>query len=479
MNPQNPQSKAAKKRLNKKNSQVLNPMPKPVLANANKVMKALAKDYGSRALKQVSEPNDYLRCLLNPEQYQSSYPDSFGDKTTVAKFVINQDVTWDANGNYYVWVNPTLFNTVAMGAATPLQAAIEFKSANNYARGSNVTGLPINSGTTVPLSNAKFVGYDPSNALITFKNAPDGDDLLPLFSSTATLTVDWTQTGTSSIIPFFDDVAQTPMTTSTTSTMAIPNGVKHLRFSALGGGTNKVNYITTINFSVVLTPTSTSDASIIEYYSVPDYDDIAGVKDSSPIYEEYRVVAMSVLMTYEGDTLYNGGNITGRIMSGGENPGTLGFNDYASISSLPDSYERPLTMGAYSFWKPTDDKDMYFRDANYDNTPTGDLPSVVFAGTVKNPTNAILRLRVCLVVEAKTYKSYIGRDYSVVAPNQIASASVALRGIPRIMENPLHLEDIRNFLRNLVKKGEQVYEVGKRIAPYAVPMAKILGSFLL
>jgi hypothetical protein len=448
-------------------------MPQPVLANANKVMKALSKDYGSRALKQVYEPNDYLRCLLNPEQYQCSYPDSFGDKTTVAKFIINQDVTWDAAGNYYVWVNPTLLNTVSMGAASPALASIEFKSATSYSPLD-----PIASGVTKKFVTSQFFGYDSTGAKILLQNAPDYDVLLPAYSSTATLTVDWSATGTISIVPYYDEVAQTPLTGGS-ATASIPNGVQHLRFASLGGGTAKVSYLASINVSVICTPTTTNDPDVVQFFSVPDYDDIAGVADSSPIYEEYRVVAMSVLMTYEGDTLYNGGNITGRIMSGGENPGSLGFIDYASISSLPDSYERPLTMGAYSFWKPTDDKDMYFRDANFDNTVTGDLPSVVFAGVVKNPSNAILRLRVCLVVEAKTYKSYIGRDYSVVAPNQIASASVALRGIPRIMENPLHLEDIRNFLRNLVKKGEQVYEVGKKIAPYAIPMAKILGSFLL
>ena len=172
------------------------------------------------------------------------------------------------------------------------------------------------------------------------------------------------------------------------------------------------------------------------------------------------------------------GNCTGRVVSGGDSAVELNWLGYDSIASLPDSYEGPLTMGAYGFWVPTDTKDMQFRDCDTVNT-NGDLPALVFAGIVKNPSNAVIRLRTCLVVEAKTYKPYISTTYSLVAPQLIDAAAVALRGIPRIMENPLHLQDIQDFLRKVVDKGKAAWEFGKAAAPVVLPVAQALGSMVL
>lgn len=463
------------------------------LKAANRAQKAEARKYGDLAIaRAVASGSDsmYLRTLLNPEQYQTSYPDEFGDKVAVCKFVNNRQLEWDSDGNYWCWVTPTLGGIVRTMSKQPSAVVTEYKSVTEWAGASVVNGKPVTPVNGLPIPAAKSLNIDRLDP----PTCPDatGFTVLRLTSNSSIVELPTTWTGACVLFVKYEWAGQATdgtvsyvLDTGVTATIAsnasatIPIGTKTIRFfatNALASGTAILDkFIFSLSFQ-----TSGVQKALISCEPVNDWDVLSGDSESGikPVFEEYRVVAQSVLITYEGDTLYNGGNITGRIVNGGTAPLDLGMVDYQSIASLPDSYERPLTMGAYAFWKPTDEKDMLFRPVT-DVDEDGDLPSVVFAGTVKNVANAVLRLRVTTVVEAKTSRSFMSTDYSVVDPDQIKRAAIALRGIPRIMENPLHLEDIKKFLQSIVTKGKQVYDVAAKVAPVAIPLGKALGSLLI
>lgn len=430
----------------------------------------LAKQYGNQLIEKAGgSGNLYLRTLLNPEQYQTSYPDEFGDKTAVCSFVMNKTLKWDTDGNYFAWVNPTLKgNLVARELVTAADYHYSFNTL--WAK-----GQPIKVG---PAQTIEHTAFSSNNTILQMA---DGITYLPKLSANSNIFCSWVAAPVANVqlSVLLDGVTSLNFTNDITAFLVIPQATKTIAIQASVTGATSYS-LTQVNCNLFLHQTQDAVSTLVSS-DVSNYSDLVGGSlgdKASPICEEYRTVAMSTLVTYEGDTLYNGGNICARIIDGGDDPMSLGLDNYATIASLPDSYERPLTMGAYSFWKPTDEKDMLFRSPNDDNS-AGDLPSVVFAGTVKNVTNAVIRIRICMVVEMKTFKPFMSTSYSVVDPPQIAAAAVALRGIPRIMENPLHLEDIKKFLRGLVERGQQVYEAGKTIAPYAIPIAKAVGSFLL
>lgn len=448
-------------------------------AGANKQAKKLAKQLGAAVLGRTPEggrENPYLKCLVNPEQWQFCYPDNFGEKTAVCKFITNRVVNWDTAGAYWMSINPTLPDHIVTKQYSQVAGSYGYTSVTNFA-----TGLILKNGTTqvVPVNSAESASvdnmgqkkillangpriYTPPGMTTTgsvYLNSPDLGVTFELAYWTATTD------GLLAIVPGGAAVSIPADTTSVS-----------LRASTI----HQTASVTSVKLAFMLAegPGVQTDVKV----PCQNYGDLVPTVTTSAapaIFEEYRVVSMSALLTYEGDTLYNGGNCTGRIVSGGDTPQTLGWTDYASIASLPDSYEGPLIMGAYGFWVPTDTKDMQFRDCDVTNSNSGDLPSLVFAGVVKNPANAVLRLRTCMVIEAKTYKPYISTTYSTVAPEMIDAAAVALRGIPRIMENPLHLEDIKNFLKSVVEKGRTAYDTAKALAPVAIPVAKALASFLI
>lgn len=462
--PQQPAKKAAPTA-----AQVATKIAKLTVRANNKRNRKAAKMYGNQLLERVGSPaNLYLKCLLNPEQYQTSYPDEFGDKTAVCSFVTNTQLQWDADGNYFAWINPTLNSQLVM-RQVQTAATVQYSSSTLFAKGHPVKPGP---EQTVTLTNF-------ANSNGTTLTYTDGVLTLPKLSSNSTAYASWAGNGALGMNMLFDNGTVVSLTNDITAGATIPLATKTIAFQLSVAGSTAYS-ATQINVNLVLNQSQDAVSTLVPI-NVPSYSDLVGGSSGDglqPICEEYRTVAMSTLVTYEGDTLYNGGNITARIVDGGDSPVDLGLTSYSAIASLPDSYERPLTMGCYSFWKPTDEKDMFFRDPTSNNSD-GDLPSLVVAGTVKNVSNAIIRIRICQVVEMKTYKPFMSTAYSVVDPAQISAAAVALRGIPRIMENPLHLEDIKKFLKDVASKGQQMYEMGQKIAPYAIPIAKAVGSFLL
>lgn len=190
----------------------------------------------------------------------------------------------------------------------------------------------------------------------------------------------------------------------------------------------------------------------------------------------FRVVGQSVLLTYTGSQINNGGEIAiARVFSSWTPDPSLGL--YQSILKLPKSrrYVGRVAAGAHCFWMPAtvDDVEPRLYGTSYDSI----RPSykIVAAGALDDPTESIL-CQLSTTVEFSTdAPSYASVDY---APpwNSFDVALQLLALFNPNGENPTHTKRIAKFAVRKVKQGLQ-YAIDNP-AEAAATLAK-LGALLM
>lgn len=445
-------------------------------ANTNQLKKLnrkKAKQLGQAALSKAEArilgENKYLKALVNPEQFDSCFPDEFGGKTAVSRFIYNKLVRVNSDGHYFGVINPTLPDHV-IELVTSTAASRSYYGTMNIPGGWTVgTGqvypaeiIPtLTSVSTNPVSANERVIL-PSKEVYKLPNDMTG---------AGSLYVTWLGASIKGYASL-DGGAYTEVTNDVA--FAIPQATQTVKL-----GFKATTEPTSVSwFKVGLTLAEATTSAAFHEHGVQNYADLLGEGPVEPLFQEYRTVAMSTLISCESDVTHNGGSITAKCVAGGESAVRLGWLTHPDIAELPDSYEGPLSQGLYSFWVPTDEKDMVFRPVGTNNRD-GDLPSLVFSGKAASPAECLLRIRVCLVLEAKCSKPYITTVYSRIAPHEILQACIALQGQKRIMENPLHLEEIKDFLKSVIKKGETVVDFVQTYGPAAAAIGKAAAAFLL
>ncbi len=191
----------------------------------------------------------------------------------------------------------------------------------------------------------------------------------------------------------------------------------------------------------------------------------------------YRIVAQSVLLTYTGSALNNGGDIAIARVSSTWSPDP-GQSVYEAILKLPSTrrYSGMVKHGAHSFWSPetVEDFEPKLYGEDFDNAEKPTL-KIVAAGALDDTGESIL-LQMQTVVEYQTDSpSYASVEY---APPW-DSFDVALHVLARMNpcgENPSHLKKIRKFLEPKVKSMVQ-YAV-ENPAAIGAAVAKILPLLL-
>lgn len=429
-----------------------------------------ASSFGEKMLSRLerSDPGLYLKTLINPEQYgPSCYPDQFSDESSLGKFIFNQKLKLGVGGEFYARINPTLSKHVIQGSPTTA-GVTAYNAVQDFATpdGGLYDGhkhCPLNSSawTTVPCFNF-FQTVDGKYSLSFTDLLGFGSILVPTNSALRVYVNQMTSWANGTVTAqMIDDSGAVTALTAGAWSASITSAQKYIAFQAktsittLSDGLNR--------FSAIIEITDLGAGLVRTESNITDYQDIV----SNNIYTKYRTVGMSVLLTYQGDTLNDGGQLAARPTVAGENADDLGWTDYDSIASLRGSYDGALKNGLYMIWRPGDTNDMDYREPTVDNDE-GLLPAIVLAGIAVHPDTTI-RLRVCLCVEAVTYKSYIPALRSRVAPHEIEVAQTLLANFPVAMENPIHLESIKKFLRDVIAKGYQFVET---VAPYA----KFAGS---
>lgn len=432
--------------------------------------------------------NPYLLTLLDPEATgPSDYPDMFSLKTAKAQFVFDKKVPINADGSFLVKVHPTLKKHVQMQGVLPAVSTTydggkQWDGPAKTTADGNQDLQPTIAGSFVDVMKPPIF-QSRGNKDLKLQN-DDQYVMLPTRSGSITVALNAnvvnnfyfgsTALGdTSWQIVDLNGGTYTPSSGTATITSTTTLGFKIQIKSQL------TDYLNSVSWALAIT-TQTGGVGLVDY-DCTDFSSLDPQVNTQDIYEEYRVVSMGTLLSFHGDELTNGGDIASRYIEGGEDPYNLGWVDYGTLASAPQSYDGPLKLGTYCIWKPQCQEDMNFRDVESTNVE-GNYPSIMIAGvqssslTGGQTTN--LRLRVVMNVEAKTGRCYIPTSTSRVSIQEIEAANIALAGINLCMENPLHLQKIRDFIKGVYDKGKQAYSAIQPYMPYIKPLATAAGSAL-
>lgn len=191
----------------------------------------------------------------------------------------------------------------------------------------------------------------------------------------------------------------------------------------------------------------------------------------------YRIVGQSLLLTYTGSMLDNGGDIAIARVSTAWTP-DVGTSVYDSIMKLPKTrrYSGRVSKGAHCYWCPetVEDFEPKLYGAGYQALEKPSL-KIVAAGSLDDPNESIL-LQLETIVEFQSDEpSYASVAY---APPW-NSFDIALQLLARANpcgENPSHLKKIRKFLQKEVKEFIQ-YGIDNPAAIAGV-VAKVLPLLL-
>lgn len=227
---------------------------------------------------------------------------------------------------------------------------------------------------------------------------------------------------------------------------------------------------------VGLTPTGGGNSTI--FYRPIDFVDKIPFNN---IATEVRVIAMSSLITFQGNTLENGGRIAATWYGGGKSPGDAQLYEYDNISIYDDSASNPLMEGIYSYWKPTDDVTMRFKPTNLEAEYSDGY--IVQAGEITTLTNTkALRLKIVMIIELTTRSQLMTTVNSRTNMAEILQAQAMISNFPTSMGNPEHMEAIRRFLNSVgqvvLDTGKFVYNNWDSIKPFAQALMTAAGMVL-
>jgi hypothetical protein len=200
---------------------------------------------------------------------------------------------------------------------------------------------------------------------------------------------------------------------------------------------------------------------------------LAGVKKL----RAYRVCGQSLLLTYTGSQINNGGDIAVARVSASWAPDP-GTSVYESLLKLPKTRRMAgrVAKGAHCFWVPetVEDFEPKLYGPEFDEV---EKPSykIVAAGSLDDPEESIM-LQLETIVEFQSDEpSYASVEY---APHW-SSFDIALAILARLNpcdENPSHLARIRKFLAPKIKAAIQ-YGIDNP-AQVASVIAKVLPMLL-
>lgn len=444
-----------------------------------------------------SKMKQYMMCQANPALFESRIPDAFARKTALYHsrkvFEIQTNTT---NGGLFAFlVQPKLGNIgnpqhyqVALCKPDQLnrtdQSAVNWDSAAPYFDDStDVSQYDLRLDPNLTTLTQQNLGYFRMNVIggtgqtqtkpfgtagATFSNL--NKDLPVVYDSSST-------NGTFIVPPGSYTVEVLLVGTTVTDMGTTGNVSSSIQISQVG---NAAQTMLTESYTITATRTnnqfsvSSTAATITQAYVMftsAVYDNAALNEDDGAV-ESIRPVAMSVLASYNGPLLTNGGQIAmARIPSDAaktnfftNSPGAPGaFRTWNVIANLNEhNYDGPLNKGAYGFWSQEDVLDYNLMTPTEHNAYF--YPTIVCAGQW-NPGSdvtvdtTILRVEIDTIFEYTTIRtlfdteSYIGSTVCVETAQGMLATQNACR------ENPEHIPWYKKLLSFLAKTGKIVGEV--------------------
>lgn len=216
----------------------------------------------------------------------------------------------------------------------------------------------------------------------------------------------------------------------------------------------------------VSTPLAAGDLSalVTDLYIIPTIFTTPG--PSNGAISLIRPVAQTILVTYMGPTLLNGGRIVGCYVP----KGSLETNYFTAaaqtqgnyqraedLANLSESFDGQLRDGTFGFWTPYDDSDVEFRTVADMNAAT--WPAMVVSGVfnpvqaLSGPISDIVRVRLVTTFEMITKSTAFDQQVVSGSQNIIDQVNRAIGSTPHFMANAEHLSFIKRFLDGVLKYG--------------------------
>lgn len=155
-----------------------------------------------------------------------------------------------------------------------------------------------------------------------------------------------------------------------------------------------------------------------------------------------RPVSASLYVTYIGDTLNDGGQISAALIPG--NGITTGYlsptgQDLRLVANLalqPEAYSGPLRKGVYCFWQPEDPEDTFFKTVN--GAAAYSYPVLVVSGVSTQFSTTVVRVTAVINYEYTTSSKLVTSLPSPIEPALITGAKKILQSQPNCIANDDH-----------------------------------------
>jgi len=229
-------------------------------------------------------------------------------------------------------------------------------------------------------------------------------------------------------------------------------------------------------FSVAVPGLATGAGAFVQI--TRSFDDVQGVPQSLGLIQKYRPVACSVLATYTGSTLLDGGNIAGCLVPGGAVDAQFftpmsttvqgNLSSWENLGGLKGSMTNPVLKGDYSFYSPSDISDylMYTPDeAIHHEYPTIVISGQVAPGSSTTPVDGTVFLRVLVytVYEVSTDSLFLSTRHQKGSQADMDEVLNHLVGVCHSMENPSHTTFGQKILGAFKTAGNWVWKNRKPI----------------
>jgi hypothetical protein len=456
-----------------------------------RVRKELTRDVVVE-LEDGGKRNEYLQTLLDPEKFNGvRYPDKYDKKTAMVSTIINVDqpfisagsASGENPGDFLTIVSPTLVHPalayvdeVSSGSIGYSMITVEQSQLTGIYPLSPVPSVSASTGIMhVPGSPVGSPQYQNIRGMCSWSDQLFG---LPTFSAldptgnvfygfptyvpgaAGSISITFASAppaGTSVSIQWVrEDAVGTAATILTTPGIQAYNGVALSLppgFSKLPGLGLRIAASVDVAISWIVFRTGvTASGQAFARFQPLDWPDVDTFLETV---DRYRTVSMSVWEEYQGSDLNNGGMIASLSFGGGVSPFDNGLFSYSGVAETPGSYSGALKTGTYGIWVPVNDYDMLFR--RLDDRSRWQLPYLVIAGNTATPTQLkSIRLRIVANHELISTSQFYNYDFSPNNVLLIEHAARSLRNFQLTMENPSHVQAIRDLLKKATDVGSKV-----------------------
>jgi len=186
------------------------------------------------------------------------------------------------------------------------------------------------------------------------------------------------------------------------------------------------------------------------------------------IAESITVLGMTLLGTYQGSSLNDGGNIAATELCARADYDPPPGSYYTTLAQIPGAYNGPIKTGAWGYWMPEKLSDHELRPVH---TRALGHPCLVFAGHIADPTQEF-RITFSQLVRFTTLSRIYSPIHYAVDPVAWSLAITVLSRMQYCCCNPDHESRVKKVLRILQDHAPQIksgahaaFKVARQVAP--------------